>query len=246
MRVLIADDERLARARIKDLLHDLGAEWPSSLVAEVANGEEAVRAALAQPVDVALLDIHMPGMDGLTAARHLLRLPSPPAVIFLTAHDEHAVAAFELGALDYLLKPVRVERLRVALQRARRLVAADDAALLGQGARRNDLVVSDRGRVVLVPLDEILFLRAEEKYVVAQTREKEHLLNESLTALEEELGSRFLRVHRACLVSRRHLAGFELAGGEAGRWEAVVHGWPQRLPVSRRQAHVVRAFREGQ
>jgi two-component system, LytTR family, response regulator AlgR len=245
MRVLIADDEMHARARVRELLKELGRDLPTFVAAEVANGTEAVQAALANEVDVALLDIHMPGMDGLTAARHLLRLPRPPAVIFLTAHDEHAVAAFELGALDYLLKPVRVERLRVSLQRARRLAAEDDATLLAQGGRRSHLIVSDRGRVLLVPLDEVLFLRAEEKYVVAQTPVREYLLNESLTTLEEEFGDCFLRIHRGCLVNRKHLAGFELVGGEVGRWQAVVHGWPHRLPVSRRQAHVVRIVRDG-
>lgn len=133
MKILVADDEQLARSRIKDLLRELGPDLSTHLVAEVANGEEAVRAAMAEPVDLALLDIHMPKMDGLTAARHLLRLPRAPAVIFLTAHDAHAVAAFELGALDYLLKPVRLERLQVALQRARRLLPEDDTGLLEQG-----------------------------------------------------------------------------------------------------------------
>lgn len=244
MKVLVADDEMLARSRVKDLLRELGPALQTCLVAEAANGEEAVRAALAEPVDVALLDIHMPKMDGLTAARHLLRLPRAPAVIFLTAHDEHAVTAFELGALDYLLKPVRLERLQVALQRARRLVPEDDAGLLRQGARRGHLVVNDRGRVRLVPLDDILFLRAEEKYVVVQTREREHLVDESLTALEEEFGAVFLRIHRNCLVSRKHLAGFEHGAGEAGGWVAVVHEWPEKLPVSRRQGHVVKALRK--
>lgn len=244
MRVLIADDEGLARLRLKSLLREVSGELPASVAVEAANGDEAVRAAMDNEVDVALLDIHMPGMDGLTAARHLLRLPKPPAVIFLTAHDEHAVAAFELGALDYLLKPVRVERLRVSLQRARRLLPEDDATLLAQTGRRSHLVMSDRGRVVLVPLEDILFLRAEEKYVLAQTATREHLLNESLTALEAEFEDAFLRIHRGCLVSRKHLLGFEWVGGDSGRWEAVVREWPGRLPVSRRQAHVVKLIKD--
>lgn len=106
------------------------------------------------------------------------------------------------------------------------------------------MVVNDRGRVLLVPLDDILFLRAEEKYVAVQTREREHLLDESLTALEEEFGEAFVRIHRNCLVNRRHLAGFEHVPGDAGRWEAVLHAWPEKLPVSRRQGHVVKALRK--
>lgn len=242
-RVVIADDEALACRRLQALLAECQRDFPHLLVGEAATGEAALRVAAEQGADIALLDVHMPGMDGLAAARQMARLPSPPAVIFLTAHDQHAVEAFEIGALDYLLKPVRLERLKLALQRARRLTPEQDRQLQSRTGPRAQLVVTDRGRVLLVPVAEVLFLRADEKYVVAQTVERSYLLSESLASLEEEFGPRFLRIHRGCLVSRQHLAGFEPAAGEGGHWQAVVRGWAERLPVSRRQAHVVRLIR---
>jgi two-component system, LytTR family, response regulator AlgR len=242
-RIVIADDEALARRRLVALLGECQDEFPNQVVAEAATGEDAIRAVAESGGDLVLLDIHMPVMDGLAAARQLARLPAAPAIIFLTAYDQHAVEAFEIGALDYLLKPVRLERLRLSLQRARRLTPEQDRQLQVRAGPRTELVVSDRGRVLLVPLADVLFLRADEKYVVAQTRERSYLLSESLASLEEEFGAQFLRIHRGCLVSRRHLGGFEVAGGEGGQWQAVVRGWAERLPVSRRQAHVVRTMR---
>jgi two-component system response regulator AlgR len=244
-RIVVADDEALARRRLVALLAECQDAFPNEVVAEAATGEEAIGAVAASGADLVLLDIHMPAMDGLMAARHLARLPEPPAIIFLTAYDQHAVEAFEIGALDYLLKPVRLERLKLALQRARRLSPEQDRQLQESGSARTRLVVSDRGRVILVPVADVLFLRADEKYVVAQTRERGYLLSESLASLEEEFGAQFLRIHRGCLVSRLHLAGFEAGGGEGGHWQAVVRGWAERLPVSRRQAHVVRLLRDG-
>lgn len=244
MDILIADDEAHARARIRTLLADLTEALKIRVVAEVANGEEAVRAALASKVDVALLDIQMPAMDGLTAARHLMRLPEAPAVVFLTAHDEHALAAFDLGAVDYLLKPVRVERLKLALQRARRLGGGADALLREQGARRKHLVANDRGRIILVPLADVVCLKAEDKYVAVVTSSQTYWLDESLQSLEQEFAGQWLRIHRACLVNREFLGGFEFDSA-SGRWHAVLKGVPERPMVSRRQAHVVKMFRNG-
>jgi two-component system, LytTR family, response regulator AlgR len=243
-RILIADDEGLARRRLRTLLEECQETFPNQVAAEAGTGDEAVLAATESGANLALLDIHMPGMDGLVAARHMARLPTAPAIIFLTAYDQHAIEAFEIGAVDYLLKPVRLERLSLALTRAQRLSPEQDRQIRAQGAVRRQLTVSDRGRVLLVPLGDVLFLRAEEKYVVAQTAQRGYLLTESLAALEEEFDQQFLRIHRGCLVSRRHLAGFEQVGRETGNWQAVVRGWPDRLPVSRRQNHVVRAMRK--
>lgn len=242
-RVVIADDEALACRRLRGLLGECQPDFPHQVVAEAATGEAALLAVAEKGADLVLLDVHMPSMDGLAAARQMARLPAPPAVIFLTAYDQHAVEAFEVGALDYLLKPVRVERLKLALQRARRLTAEQDYQLQTRAGARTQLVVSDRGRVRLVPVAAVLFLRADEKYVVAQTLERAYLLSESLASLEEEFSPRFMRIHRGCLVSRQHLAGFEAGAG--GHWRAVVRGWTERLPVSRRQAHVVRELRNG-
>jgi two-component system response regulator AlgR len=210
LKVILADDEALARARLADLLADLAADFAVEVVAHASNGDIALERAADTPADVILLDIQMPGMNGLEAARHIARLPHPPAIIFVTAFDEYALQAFELRAVDYLLKPVRLARLREALSRLKPLV---------------------------------LYLRAELRYVTARTREREYLLEESLVKLEEEFGDEFLRIHRNCLVARRHLVGFHRQGDEGeGHWLAVLKNWPERLPVSRRQMNVVRDF----
>ena len=244
--VAVVDDEAPARLRLRALIEEFSAAEGIRLGWEAASGEEALARQKASPADVLLLDIRMPGMDGLMAARHLLRLQSAPGVVFVTAFDQHAIEAFEIGAIDYLLKPVRGERLLTALRRARRLTAVDDALLMARVGARTQLTVNERDRVLMLPLDEILFFRSEDKYVIAQTASKAHLLDESLVRLEEEFDGSFIRIHRNCLVARRHLAGFELVRGEGteAHWAAVIRGWPERLPVSRRQAQAVRAFRE--
>jgi two-component system response regulator AlgR len=246
MRIFIADDETLARERLKALLEDMAAELPTSVVGEAKNGLEALEALPASSADVVLLDIQMPGMGGLELARHLAGLERPPAVVFITAHDRHAVEAFELNALDYLLKPVRAERLAAALRKA----AASGPTGREQLARaahapREYLSVIERSRIVLVPVRDILFLRAEQKYVTVRTREREHLVEESLVALEREFCdpafALFVRVHRNCLVARAAIRGFErAAGGEEAHWQVVIDGLAERLPVSRRQWPQVR------
>ncbi|MEW5787001.1 MAG: LytTR family DNA-binding domain-containing protein [Pseudomonadota bacterium] len=243
LRVIVADDEALARARLASLLQDLDGAPAVEVVAEAGNGELALARAADTPADAILLDIQMPGMNGLEAARHIVSLPHPPAVIFVTAYDEHALRAFELRAVDYLLKPVRLERLREALARIRPLAPADARDL---APRRTCFPVQEAGRLWRVPVADVLYLRAELRYVTARTREREYLLDESLVKLEEEFAEEFLRVHRNCLVARRHLLGFRRQADEGeGRWLAVLRDWPEALPVSRRQAHVVREFVAG-
>jgi two-component system, LytTR family, response regulator AlgR len=240
LKVILADDEALARARLADLLHDLSDEYEVEVVAQAGTGILALERAADTPADVILLDIQMPGMNGLEAARHIARLPKAPAVIFVTAFDEHALQAFELRAVDYLLKPVRLQRLREALSRIRPLSEADAAAL---APSRTHFSLLERGRIWRVPVADVLYLRAELRYVTARTREREYLLDESLVKLEEEFAADFLRIHRNCLVSRAHLEGFHRHNdaGE-GHWQAQLRDWPERLPVSRRQMHVVREF----
>lgn len=241
--VLIADDEAPARQRLRDLLAEMAGELPNRVVGEAANGREMLERVAAGRPDVVLLDIQMPGMNGLEAARHLLALEHCPAVIFITAFDEYAVRAFEVRALDYLLKPVRAPRLAEALRRVRPLAAADATAL---APRRRHFCCMERGKVWLVPVEDVLYLRAELKYVTARTREREYLLNESLVHLEEEFPGAYLRIHRNCLVARRHLTGFErVEAADEPRWVAVLQDWTERLPVSRRQQHVIRDFRAG-
>ena len=243
LRVLIVDDEAPARRRLRELLDDCASAMPLAVVGEVANGREAMEVLHAVTADLVLSDIRMPEMDGLELARHLLKLPHPPIVIFTTAFHEHALQAFDVNAVDYLMKPVRMQRLLAALQKVPRLKPLSAAKLdeLPAQARRF-LSVTERSRVVLVPIDEIVYLKAELKYITIRTAQREFLLEESLTRLEEEFGSRFIRVHRNCLVSRDAIRGFERCVGDEGdaHWEVVLNGVEETLPVSRRQQYVVR------
>ena len=245
LRVFIADDEAPARERLKELLADLAAELPTEVVGEAANGLEAVEQLPASGAQVLLLDIEMPGMRGLEVARHLAGLELAPAVVFITAHDRHAVEAFELNALDYLLKPVRAARLGAALRKAAAGGATSAERLQkAAGQAREYLSVTERHRIVLVPVRDIVYLRAELKYVTLRTRAGEHLVEEALVALEREFADTFIRVHRNCLVARRAVRGFERAAGEGeeAHWNVVLEGVTERLPVSRRQWTDVRAL----
>ena len=243
LRVLLVDDEAPARRRMRDLLDDCAAALPLAVVGEAQHGREALDLLQSAPADLVLTDIHMPDMDGIELARHLLKLQHPPVVIFTTAFHEHAVQAFEVNAIDYLMKPVRVQRLLSALQKVPRLkpVSAEKLAQLPASARRF-LSVTERSRVVLVPLDEIVYLKAELKYITIRTVQREFLLEESLTRLEQEFGARFVRVHRNCLVSRDFIRGFERRVNDDGdaHWEVLLNGLAETLPVSRRQQGIVR------
>lgn len=250
--VMIVDDEAPARARLRDLLADVASVQPNTVVAEAANGLlalEAVGALADATVDVALIDIRMPTMDGIELARHLALLDQPPGIIFVTAYDSYAVHAFELNAIDYLLKPVRAPRLAAALHKlrqARPAPAPQVLAELQQGARTH-LACHERGRLLLIPLSDILYLKADLKYVMARTASRDYLLDESLTRLEDEFAKRFIRLHRSVLVARDAITGFEKSeGGDAEtQWQAIVRGIPERLPVSRRQWPLVKSYARG-
>jgi two-component system response regulator AlgR len=242
LKVLIVDDEPLARERLRTLLGDIAVQLKTEVVAEAGNGIEALTVLRELPVDVVLADIRMPGMDGIELAGHLGGLAKPPAVIFTTAYDNYAVQAFDLNAVDYLLKPVRTQRLLVALQKVLAAQPLDGTALatIGRelrGGGRTHLSCHERGRLLLVPLAEVLYFKADLKYVTARTAEREYLLDEALTHLETEFADRFMRLHRAVLVAKSALKGFEKAGGD----DAEAYGWallrdvPEKLPVSRRQ-----------
>jgi len=239
LKIFIVDDEAPARARLRSVLEDCAETLPNVLVGEAGNGAAALAALTEHTVDVVLLDIRMPGMDGIEVARKLSGFPHPPAVIFVTAYDAHAVSAFEVQARDYLLKPVRKGRLIEALRRIRPTDGLDSA----HGAAH--FTVNDRGRVLRVPLEDVLYLRAELKYVTLRTREREYVLDEPLVKLEESYPTELLRIHRSCLINRASLVGFELQkGGDESQWVAILKDWPEKLPVSRRQLHVVKEFRE--
>jgi two-component system response regulator AlgR len=243
LRVLIVDDEAPARSRMRDLLADIGDALPVTVAAEAATGREALQAAEAGGIDVALLDVRMPGMDGVEVAQHLQQLERPPAVIFTTAYDAYAIRAFELHAVDYLLKPIRAARLQEALTRAAGTLTPKVEVLRElQQAPRTCLSAVERGKVHLIPLAEVLYLRAELKYVTVRTAQREHLIEESLTRLEQEFAAQFVRVHRNCLVARAAIRGFERIGAEAGEggWQVMLAGLEESIPVSRRQQHIVR------
>ena len=238
MRVLIADDEPLARERLDALLRDIGG---TEVVAAAADGREAVLLCEEREVDCALLDVSMPLMDGLEAARHLSQLPKPPAVIFCTAHDEHALAAFEASAIDYLVKPVRRERLATALERARRFTSeriAEVTERMPDKSRRTHVCARIRGNLRLVPVEEILYFLAEDKYVVVHWTGGEVLIEESLRALEDEFGELFVRIHRNCLLAVDRIAGLQRMPD--GRVLAEVRGGSAPLEVSRRNLPTLR------
>ncbi len=230
--IFIVDDEALARKRLRNLLADCNNELANTVVGEAACSQDALQDGAMERADLVLLDIDMPGQDGLACALALAQRAKPPAVIFVTAHQEHAMAAFDVAALDYLLKPVRLTRLVEALQRVPKR-AAEVASYF---------TVNDRGRVLRVGLEQVLYFRAELKYVTLRSREAEYVLTESLNQIEQDFPQDFLRIHRNCLVNRTHLSGFEMRHGE-DRWYAVLRDWPERLAVSRRQSQVVQDYR---
>ncbi|MBL8521437.1 MAG: response regulator transcription factor [Betaproteobacteria bacterium] len=247
-RILIVDDEAPALKRLTDVLDDCREEFPLIIADTAANGVEALEAVNNGGIDIVITDIRMPVMDGIEVARHLARMDHPPKLIFATAYDQYAVQAFELNAVDYLLKPIRAERLLAALKKARPpKPAMADAVAATAEARRRHFSIHERGKIVLVPLEEVAYLRAEQKYITVRTLAREHLMEDSLTRIEEEFGDAFMRVHRNTLVARAFVAGFERAAaaedGDAGvHWVVVLRGLAERLPVSRRQQHVVREF----
>jgi two-component system, LytTR family, response regulator AlgR len=242
LRLILVDDEPLARLRLRSLLAEIP-DPPVTVVAEAGDAASAERAVSDAEADLVLLDIGLPGPGGLTLARRLASGPRAPAIVFVTAHAEHAVTAFELEAIDYLTKPVSRERLQAALRRVAQRrwplggEPVSDAAVL---------VVSDRGRMLRLPLDEVLYLKAELKYVTLRTVERSYVLDDALSDLEQRLGDGFLRVHRNALVARRAVRELarrpgddaEFDGGEG--WAVRVAPADEWLAVSRRQLTAVR------
>ena len=247
MRILIVDDEPLARARLRELLQ----ECPSPAgvggwaVGEASQAVQAMEHLQHRPWDVVLLDIHMPGTDGLALARHLQALARPPAVVFVTAHAEHALAAFELAAVDYLTKPVRLQRLQQALDKAWRWCVQRHGEEPSDPDDAQFLLIHDRGRIERVPLEEVVYLKAELKYVTVRTPQRSHLYDGSLHELEQAHGARWLRVHRNALVARHRIRALERGAEPVGAaaddgWWLRLEGVPERVAVSRRQLSVVR------
>ena len=237
MKVLVVDDEILARQRLVSMLEGSGCV----VSGEAGNGRDAVELAAVLGVDVVLLDIAMPVMDGLEAARHMARLEPRPAVIMCTAYDAHALAAFEAAALDYLVKPVRLERLLEALDRARRAQSHAAAPLPAAGpvqAQRTHLAARMRGSLRLIPIEDVHYLQAEEKYVLVHHARGEDLIEESLKSLEIEFADRFQRIHRNCLVANDQFQ--ELRRLADGQVQAILRHGKLPLEVSRRCVPLLR------
>jgi two-component system response regulator AlgR len=245
LRVVIVDDEAPARSRMRDLLADCAREVPLAVTGEAASGRAALELLAAHTADVVLLDVRMPEMDGIEMAQHLQSLDAPPAVIFTTAYDAYAIRAFEVHAVDYLLKPIRLARLKEALSRARAGRSPQAEALRDlRRSPRAFLSAPERGKVHLIPIAAVIYLKAELKYVTVRTAAREYLIEESLTGLEQEYGDRFARVHRNCLVARAAVRGFERSAPEGAEthWLVSLAGVDEKLAVSRRQQHIVREF----
>jgi two-component system response regulator AlgR len=240
LRALVVDDESLARARLRTLLSEC-TQPAAHCVAEATNAMQALAMVQHHPVDVALIDIHMPGADGLTLARALGALERAPALIFVTAHAEHALDAFELEAVDYLTKPVRLERLQQALQKVERFVQSRRG--LEADLSKNDvLVIQERGRMERVPLAQVLYFKAELKYVTVRTATRSYILDGSLNELEEKYSDDFVRIHRNALISRRAVRALEkhFDAEEGEGWAVRLNGVDDLLAVSRRQLAAVR------
>ena len=252
LRVLVVDDEELARVRMRSLVADCAAP-KARVVGEAGNTGQALAWIAGNPCDLVLLDIHMPGPDGMQLAARLRQLPKPPAVVFVTAHAEHALLAFDLEAVDYLTKPVRRERLQAALQRVAQRLGARAAEPAVTPEAEPVILVNELGRKIRVPVSEVLYLKAELKYVTLRTATHTHVLDDALTDLEQRLGERFLRIHRNALVARKALLALErrVLPGEGD--DEAAEGWVVRvapvdewLLVSRRQVAAVKeAIAEG-
>lgn len=239
LKIMIVDDEPLARQRLQTLLGDCS-DPPTRVVAEAADAVSAMALLVRHPCDVVLLDIHMPGMNGLGLAQALQQLPQRPAVVFVTAHAEHAVQAFDLEALDYLTKPVRLERLQVALKKAERLIQSSQA--LEDDSMLNFILIQDRGRTERVPLADVRYLKAELKYLTVRTRDRTLICDGSLNEFEDLHGAHWLRIHRNALVARHAVRALEKHHDpeDGDGWAVRLEGVTEHLAVSRRQLPGVR------
>jgi two-component system response regulator AlgR len=235
LRVLIVDDEAPARERLKSLLGEIG---EFQIAGEAVNGEQALQLSVDLSPDVVLLDVRMPGMDGIEAARQLNSLVEPPAVIFTTAYDEYAINAFDAQAVGYLLKPIRKEKLAAALTQAGRLTRPQlqrIAATTTEAApKRTHIAARHREGLRLIPMEEIQFFFAEQKYTTVRHLKGEDLIEDSLRSLEEEFTTAFVRIHRNALVSVKFLERIER--NAEGQYFVKLRGCPAPLQVSRRMA----------
>lgn len=239
LKVLIVDDEALARSRMRTLLAEC-TEPRTDVVGEAGNAVQAMDMIQRTHCELVLLDVHMPGVDGITLANTLRQMAAPPSIVFVTAYPEHAVSAFEVEAVDYLTKPVRRERLQQALQKVVKVRAGKEGG--GDSGPPEALIIQERGRSERVALSDIIYLKAELKYITVRTAEKEHIYDGALSDLETRYSHLFVRVHRNALVSRRAVRAVEKHSDpvEGEGWTVRLDGVEERLAVSRRQLAAVR------
>lgn len=247
MKVLIVDDERPARERLRQLVDDGGLH---TVVAEAANGEEAVRMATQHNPDVVLLDIRMPGVDGIETAHHLNAMENPPAVVFTTAYDEYAMDAFDARAIGYVLKPVRRERLERALAHAARITGQMLKQLIDETnlkSRRQHVCTREHGELRLIPIADIRYFNADQKYVTVHHGGGQSLIDDSLKVLEEEFADEFVRIHRSAMVALAQIDRLEKTAD--GKTQVVLRGEPidddDTLTISRRHLADVRRRLKG-
>lgn len=243
MKILIVDDEALARARLRSIIEELEV---GEVIGEASNGRQTLEMADQMNPDVLLLDIRMPGMDGLETASHLAMLEEPPAIIFTTAYDEYALQAFESHAVDYLLKPIRRERLADALRSARRLNRAQLQTLniVNEVPRaRTHISARISGKILLIPVEDIRYFQADRKYVTVRSAEKEVLIEDSLKTLEEEFNGAFIRIHRNALIAANYLTALEK--NKEGHSLVRLQGIDETLEVSRRHLASLRKKMKG-
>lgn len=239
LKVLLVDDEALARARLKTLLGDCKQPM-TSLLGEAANAADAMELLKRTPVDVVLLDINLPGANGITLAQVLRAAPNPPAIVFITAHSEHAVQAFELEAIDYLTKPVRLERLQAALQKVQRAQATVRDATVQ--AVEEVVIIQERGYTERLPLHDVMYFKAELKYITVRTAKRSYILDGSINELEEKYRVQFMRIHRNAIIARRAVRALvkHVDPQEGEGWAVRLADVPELLFVSRRQVGAVR------
>lgn len=234
LRILIVDDEPPARERLRSMLTEFG---DFDIAGEAGNGEQALKQVDALEPDIVLLDVRMPGVDGLEVARQLATLDEPPAVIFTTAFDEYALQAFDSQAIAYLLKPIRAEKLKTALAKAGRLTRPQlqqVASATRDAAHRSHIGVRGRDGLKLIPLEDVLCFHADQKYTTVKHLKGEDLIEDSLKTLEEEFATSFVRIHRNALVNTRFLE--RIARDAGGQHFVHLRGMAEPLEVSRRMA----------
>ena len=236
MNVLIVDDEQLARQRLRHMLSGMG----EHVVGEAATGEQALQQTQNSNPDLVLLDIRMPGMDGLEAAGYINQMANPPAIIFTTAYSDHALEAFKAHAIDYLLKPIKQDLLANAISAAKRLTRAQIQRIRNDDldGARSKICVKSRGSLELVPIEDIIYFKADQKYVTLKTDDHEYLIEESLKSLEQEFVHRFVRIHRNALVSENHIIG--LSKNEDGHQCILLNDTDDSLEISRRHLPAIR------